>query len=700
MAQISGAVSEKIFNLTSFRGLNESPDGDTKLRFGEASVCRNWRVTRDGNLKKRPGSAVTDGLCGGYASEASEDIRQEIALTGSAYMAMYPSAAAVHGSIVLSGDRVNVTAANAGSYTGYYMERAGAAWQLADCVNRDGVDTLRFYRVRAVPGEANPIAGLWSGYVNKHSVFLAACNGSLFRLADNESFETVVLGSVNTDRPVHMFGFDEKVYILNGTEYKVWDGTALVDVAGYIPLVSTAIGPDGTADAGGAVLEAVNRLCLSRRAWISPDGTNQTFSLPESGMASIDYVKELAIGTALTPGTDYTTDAAGGKVSFTAVPAQAVNAYEIGWTMPESVSLRAQVLGMRYSELYNGTQDTRVFLYGDGGNRLLYSGQDYSGQPRADYFPDLNDVSVGDANTPVTGAVRHHSRLIVYKGVSAYSVQYGSITLATGDVAAAFYSTPVNKLIGNEAPGQVALVLNNPRTLFGGEIYEWRSNTAYSGNLTADERQAKRISDRVYATIKTFRFPQCVCWDDNYRQEYYISYPAGKTVLVHNYAADAWYEYTGIQAAVFCSYGEELYYGTPDGFVMRFDENRKTDNGDEIPCVWESGSMSFGQDYIRKFSAMTWISIKPEASASVSVCVQTDRVSQTMERIVSSAMASLAHLNFADLSFKTNQRPFITRLKIKAKKFVYYKIIFQNGENTSATILGADIRVRFTSYAK
>ena len=33
-----------------------SPDGDTKLKMGEAAVMRNWRVTRDGNLQKRPGT--------------------------------------------------------------------------------------------------------------------------------------------------------------------------------------------------------------------------------------------------------------------------------------------------------------------------------------------------------------------------------------------------------------------------------------------------------------------------------------------------------------------------------------------------------------------------------------------------------------------------------------------------------------------
>ena len=56
MATISGSTSEKVFTLSVFRGLNQNPDGDTKLKMGEASDMYNFRVTRDGNLQRRPGT--------------------------------------------------------------------------------------------------------------------------------------------------------------------------------------------------------------------------------------------------------------------------------------------------------------------------------------------------------------------------------------------------------------------------------------------------------------------------------------------------------------------------------------------------------------------------------------------------------------------------------------------------------------------
>ena len=56
MARITGSANERVFQIKAWGGLNENPDGDTKLKMGEAAVMRNFRITRDGNLQRRPGS--------------------------------------------------------------------------------------------------------------------------------------------------------------------------------------------------------------------------------------------------------------------------------------------------------------------------------------------------------------------------------------------------------------------------------------------------------------------------------------------------------------------------------------------------------------------------------------------------------------------------------------------------------------------
>lgn len=604
MATITGSTGEKIFSLKSFLGLHQNPDGDTKLKFGEAAAMRNFRITRDGNLQKRPGT-----------------------------------------------------------------------------------------RTLATMAAGEKVRGLWFGSVMGEEVFLAACGGKLWKLEpDEDLFTPVELGAVDTSGDVHMFGFSNIVYIINGSQYKQWDGTALTDVGGYRPLVTIAVPPAG----GGETLEQVNKLTGSRRCWLSPDGEKDTFQLPESGLLSLDYVKDLKTGLELEAAA-YSYDLAAGTVTFSEVPPQTVNSYEIGWTMAQS--FRGQVSSMRYSELYSGTQDTRVFLYGDGSNKAIYSGLDYDGKPRADYFPDMNEVKVGDEKTPVTGLIRHYSTLVCYKTNSAWAIQYGLVSLADGLQTEAFYVTPINRSIGNVALGQARLVLNAPYTLHGNDLFEWRNTASYSSNLSVDERQAKRISDRVYATLGGYSFEDCNCWDDNDKQEYYICCD-GKA-LVYNYAADAWSSYENFPVCCMANRYGELYIGSPDGKLKHMSYNYKSDDDEAIDAYWESGSMSFGQDYMRKYSAMMWVGMKPESAGEVVITVQTDRKSVYAEKMIASSLASFREANFSRWSFKVNRKPFMSRLKIKAKKFVFYKLIFTtNTTDTTVTLLAADIKVRYTGSAK
>lgn len=606
MASITGSTSEKIFQIKAWNGLHENPDGDTKLKMGEASVMRNFRITRDGNLQRRPGTL--------------------------------------------------------------------------------SVATLV---------EGKPVRGLWSGYVKGEKQMLAACGGKLWRLYDSETDQIVCeeLGEIDTENEVHFFGFSDIAYMLNGKEYKQWDGESLEDVHGYRPLVNIAVAPDNTTR---EELEQINKLCGERRMWISPDGEGKTFYIPEKHIMSIDYVKDLASDELLDE-SSYTANLEEGTVTFNEAPADAVNSLEIGWTMAET--FRHEVLGMRFSEFYKGSQDTCVFLYGDGSNEAIYSEVDNDGQQRADYFPDMNEVKVGDVNTPITAMIRQYSTLVCFKENSAWSIQFGTITLDDGIQTSAFYTAPTNRSLGNEAPGQARLVLNAPYTLHGNDVYEWRNNSAYSSNLSRDERQAKRVSDRIFATLRDFDFAKCKCWDDNNAQEYYICY--NKRALVLNYAADAWYSYTNFDAECMANLNGELYIGTSDGRVNHFSYAYYNDNGEAIDAYWESGSMSFGQDYMRKYAATLWIGIEPESRAEVEVTVMTDKKSSYAEKLVASSLATFSDVDFSRWSFRTNRQPFMTKLKIKAKKFVFYKLILQsNSVNTTATVLAADIRVRYTGYAK
>lgn len=699
MAKITGQTEEKIFQIKKWGGLNQNPDGDTKLKMGEAAEMRNFRVTRDGNLQRRPGLALLKGLMQSYTLEISETA--EIVRTDESYpsqLTMYPEAkVSEDGFVAMSGESVVVSYGNAEDYTGYYWRYTDDFnYQLVSCAYDQEANTYTWHmkRVEAVPGSAGvPVQGLWAGNVGGTEYLVGACDGKLWKLHDGTNFCKVEIGELDTTQAVHMFGYSEKLYIMNGVEYKEWDGEELKAVEGYRPLVTvSALAASGS----GTSLEQVNKLNGCRRIQYSPDGTATLFQLPEKEIVSLDYVKDMTTKEEMET-SKYTVDLTAGTVTFGTAPDKGVNSIEIGYTIEENY--RDQVCKMRYAEIFNGANDNRVFLYGDGSNEAFYSGLDYDGKPRADYFPDMNELAIGEANTPITAMIRHYSRLIVYKTNSTYSVQYSITTTVQDLTIPAYYATPVNRSIGNAALGQVRLVLNSPYTLHGQDLYEWKNNSSYSSNLSVDERQARRISDRITATLSEFDLSKAYCWDDNDAQEYYVCY--GDKALVQNYAQDCWYLYDGFPVSCLVNFRGKLYVGTTAGQFAEFDYSHRADFGEKIQSYWESGSISFERDFMRKYSSMLWVGIKPENHAEVSVTIQTDKKSAYTQKVVASSLMTFIPADFRRWSFNVNRKPHMERLKIKAKKFVFYKLIFETeSTNTTATILSADLRIRYTGYAR
>ena len=66
MATINGVRTDKVYSITKWLGLHEHPDGDTNLKMGEAAKMVNWKITRDGNLKRRPGTEFIADLNADY----------------------------------------------------------------------------------------------------------------------------------------------------------------------------------------------------------------------------------------------------------------------------------------------------------------------------------------------------------------------------------------------------------------------------------------------------------------------------------------------------------------------------------------------------------------------------------------------------------------------------------------------------------
>lgn len=594
MATISTRDDSKVYTIKKFLGLNESEDGDTQLKMGEASVLDNFEITSEYHLRVRPGYNVLHSFNG-------------------------------------------------------------------------------------------PVRGMWHGYVAGGEVTVCAADGAVWNITENGAEN---IGDI-LDAPTTFFGFGDKLYMLNGIEYLVWDGIGYVDsVGGYVPVVVTASAPGG----GGTTLEPVNMLTGKRRVKFSADGESTVYHLPETNVTSIDFV--FVEGAEQTEG--FTVDKAAGTVTFSSAPAQGSNNVQVFYNVANT--LRDKIEKMRFSEFFNGSSDTRVFLYGDGSNKAYYCGVTEDGEASAEYFPDLYEVQIGTVNTPITAMARHYSKLLVFKPEAVYAISYSAITLEDGSTTAGFYTVPIHRAIGNEAPGQVQLVNNYPRSFCAGNIYEWRLATT----LYADERNAKNISDRVQRSMNNADVSKIHTFDNDMTHEYFVFLgdEAG-TVLVNNYEIGVWYMYTGLPAACACCDGTTMYLGFSDGRVVDFDHIYTTDDGKVINSRYESGNMAFDADFKRKTSSIIWVSMKPAVNARILISARSDKKSDYAEKEVVSNLSGFDHVNFWHFSFLTNRAPQMERVKLKVKKFVYYKLVITSGSSHGdVTVLGIDQKVRYTGNVK
>lgn len=534
------------------------------------------------------------------------------------------------------------------------------------------------------------VYGVWRGIVGASEHILAVYGGHIWDI-DTEIGSASNKGTCQNSEAT-FFGFGGKVYLLNGSEYKSWDGgseTSFETVEGYVPLIQTATTPKGE----GTLVENVNRLTGKRRVQFSPDGTAKVFQLPEKDINEVSSVKSGG-----EPVMDCTMNLKNGTVTFTAAPAVGTNTVEIEYRKGDGA--RSEVTGMKYSELFNGATDTRVFLYGDGTNRTIYSGVPYdTGKASAEYFPDLYEVAVGESNTPLTALVRHYSRLMAFKTDSAWTIMHGEIGLADDTSTAAFYVQPVNRQFGNEAPGQVMLLENNPLTLDAGSVYQWRSGSNYASYISNNENNAKRISDRVAATLKSFDLPKVRTANIKGDHEYWFLF--GRRALILNYANDAWYLYEGLPFDRVLEWNGTVLGFADDGKVLEFSHKYRNDDGAAIDCYAATGAMDFDKDWLLKYSPMIFVAMQPASNARITVTVETNRRSDYPDKAVAYSLATFLHVDFNHFSFATNRKPQVKKVKMKVKKATFYRLIFKsNSASATATVIETDIRLRYAGNVK
>lgn len=617
-----------MFTVDQFLGINESGDGDTELKMGEASKMENFTITDAYNLALRPGIRRLD----------------------------------------------------------FNTERSPA-----------------------------PILAAWAGFLNTED-FLVICDFHdgqdrlfVYRKTELEAHELVhsqtgVLGLLTAENAmVNIFTFNGFLYVMSAKKTAVYESGEFVEKHPYIPLVIAGADPAGS----GTTLENINLLTGYRRMNFSADGTATAYVLPAEAVGvvnvTVDNVEQENAGTF---------DSETHTFHFTSAPIKGVGNVEITYsTDPEAAeAARMQILSCRLHEEYNGSTDTRLFIGGNGTNMCYYTGVTQDGEATAMYFPAMNEVAVDMSGSAITGLVRHYSKLLVFKNDGTHSISYEPVTLTDGNTIAGFFLRPMNKEFGNEILGQVQTVNNYPRTITKDGLYEWRITSSYY----KDERYAKRISDMVENSFRRADIQKIVTCDDDFKKNYYVFLnDTDGTVLVNRYElnkGECWCIY---KSSMFRNIRFAMIHGGTMVFcneteAFRLEEDYVYDDAEvpggeatQISAVWESGFLSFGADFRRKYSSEIYLSVKPQSGSRIVVTAETDKREDYLEKVIENSTFQWSNATFTDWTFNVSDRPTINRVRLKVKKFIYYKLIFRiDKPGTQGTILGFDQKIRFASMAK
>lgn len=618
-----------MFTVDKFLGINESGDGDTELKLGEASKMENFTITDAYNLALRPG------------------VR-----------------------------RLDIT-----------NERSPAQ-----------------------------ILSAWAGFINTED-YLVLCDffGNrdriyMYRKTELDSYELFhhqegALGLTRAENAhVKIFTFNGSLYVMSAVKTVVYEAGEFVEKIPYIPLVIAGAAPAG----GGTTLENINLLTGLRRMNYSADGTATDYVLPAEAVG----VESVTIDNVVQGSSIGSFQAATHTFKFSQAPAKGVGNVEITYRTDDAAAEKArmQIITCTLHEEYNGSTDTRLFVAGNGTNMCYYTGVTQEGEATALYFPAMNEVAVDMSGSAVTGLVRHYSKLLVFKNDCTHSISYEPVTLTDGTTVAGFYLRPMNREFGHEITGQVQTVNNYPRTITKDGLYEWRITSSYY----KDERYAQRISDMVENSFRYADIHKIVTCDDDFQKNYYVflNDDAG-TVLVNRYElnkGNTWCIYKSPifrnvrHAMIFA--GKMVFCNETEAFLI--DETLAYDAaivpGEEstaIPAVWESGFLSFGADFRRKYSSEIYVSVQPQTASYLVVTAETDKRDDYLEKVIENNVFNWNTANFIDWTFNTNSTPTINRIRLKVKKFIYYKMIFKiDKPGARATVLGFDQKIRFASMAK
>lgn len=479
---------------------------------------------------------------------------------------------------------------------------------------------------------------------------------------------TVLSTTMNNDKS-SFFIFNSKLYINDGLNYLVYDGTLRsVSQDAYIPTTSIARSPSG----GGTQYQDINVLTPKRINQFIADGTSTVYQLDFSSIDSVDsvYVNDTLVAT-----TDYTVNTTLGQVTFGTAPSAPVlsgtDNVKITYSKTTS-SYTTRISSCKISMVF----DNRCFFTGNNTykNTLFHSELN---DPT--YISDLSYYEDGTTESAIKSIAVGNNILWVFK--EPYQ-----------DNATVFYHIPTldyeNGKVYPTKQGNVSTGCSSESVNFNDDIVFLSKYglEGINGDITQEQLLAHRSSLVDNKLVNT----------NNYDKAKLYEWKGYLLVLTDKYIflADSrqkfqgvngleyeWYlwDINGASPNILKEYKGDLYIGGTDGKVYKV--TGTNDKGTAINTYWTTPMDAFGYSNMMKTTNKRGgvAKIKTIPNGIIKVAERTNKTNERFITSKSSTGFDFGDIDFGNFAFTTTNDSYIV-YKIKEKKFITLSLKFYSDE--------------------
>ncbi|MCQ2439437.1 MAG: hypothetical protein MJ074_06720 [Oscillospiraceae bacterium] len=494
------------------------------------------------------------------------------------------------------------------------------------------------------------------------------------------------------DERSRSFVFDEKLYLLDGTKYRVYDGTTLktVESNAYVPTVIISRNPDG----GGTAYESLNLLGTGWTESFLGKADVKEYQLTAEGLDSTAVTAKVLNSNGdwvdKVENRDFTVNRTTGKITFNTAPGASPVVGQ------DNVKITAHKTREGYSDNIN---HCRVFAtYGVGGaaDRVFLSGNPekpgmdwYSGFEDPTFFPDTNYTKLSRDGSEIIGYAVMNNTLATFLSGSS---DERNVVVRTGSLdekgEAVFRIT--NTMIGQSPVAMDSFAVAGKEPLFltergvyaitaeelTGEKYS-QERSYYIASALQEAANKAGAHATVYRDFYVLALNGTLYLLDLQQKTYEKNSPYS------SYQYECYY-WPNIAARVLWTEGDALCFGTEDGKLKRFgtnvdDPQSYNDDGMAIDAYWETSDFD-GHTFFHN-KTFTGVSCRLAAAVLTGVKIYAqkrgvwDLVFDAKEK---ARYLSWEYIDFSKFVFSSDRTPRTLFGKVKIKKVDKVRFRLQN----------------------